>query len=173
MSISSNLPSPSNITLRPVSPDDKDFLLAIYASTRAAEMELVPWTSEQQQAFVLSQFDAQLEHYAKTYPMANHDIVVSNGRSVGRLYVARLEQEIRIVDICLLPAERNGGVGTYLIKQLLDEAQQQQKIIRIYVEEFNPSMRLFERLGFSRREQHGFHTLVEWRAAYESKGIGD
>ena len=124
-------------------------------------MALVPWTIEQQQAFVRSQFAAQQDHYAKTYPAASHDIIVSDDRPVGRLYVGRLDQEIRIVDITLLPAERNAGIGSYLIKQLLDEAKDSGKVTRIYVEEFNPSLRLFERLGFSPSEQHGIHLLMQ------------
>jgi RimJ/RimL family protein N-acetyltransferase len=170
--VSQSLP-PLNITLRPVALDDHDFLVQVYGSTRAAEMDLVPWTSEQRQAFVLSQFNAQQEHYGKTYPTANHDIILSNGRRVGRLYVARLDQEIRIVDICLLPEERNSGIGSYLIKQLLFESRHKQKITRIYVEEFNPSMRLFERLGFTPRQQQGIHSLMEWRPDEQTKGIGD
>src|SRR6185436_17883149 len=152
----------SRITLRPVGADDYDFLVEVYGSTRAEELALVPWTTEEQQAFVRSQFAAQQDHYAKKYPTASHDIIVSENRPVGRLYVARLDHEIRIVDLTLLPAERNAGIGTYLIKQLLDEANRSGKVTRIYVEEFNPSLRLFERLGFSPSEQHGIHLLLQW-----------
>lgn len=152
----------SNITLRPVGPDDHDFLVEVYGSTRAEELALVPWTSEQRDLFIRSQFAAQQEHYLKTYPGASHDIIMSNGRPVGRLYVARLAQEIRIIDITLLPAERNVGIGSYLIKQLLDDANLTGKVTRIYVEEFNPSLRLFQRLGFSPSEQHGIHVLLQW-----------
>lgn len=160
--MSSQSPAPANITLRPAATNDYDFLVEIYAGTRAEEMALVPWTTEQQQAFVRSQFAAQQEHYAKKYPTASHDIIESDNRPVGRLYVARLDHEIRIVDITLLPAERNGGIGSYLIKQLLDEASRAEKITRIYVEEFNPSLRLFERLGFVPSEQHGIHLLMQF-----------
>ena len=159
--MSSQSPAPANVTLRPVASDDHDFLVEVYGSTRAAEMALVPWTTEQQLAFVRMQLAAQQAHYAKTYPTASHDIIMSDDRPVGRLYVARLDQEIRIVDITLLPAERNAGIGSYLIKQLLDEANGSGKITRIYVEEFNPSLRLFERLGFSPSEQHGIHLLLQ------------
>lgn len=159
--MSSQSQAPANITLRPVSSDDYDFLVEVYGSTRAEELALVPWTTEQQLAFVRSQLAAQQDHYAKKYPTASHDIIVSDGRPVGRLYVARLDQEIRIVDITLLPAERNAGIGSYLIRQLLDEANRSGKITRIYVEEFNPSLRLFERLGFSPSEQHGIHLLMQ------------
>lgn len=152
---------PADITLRPVEADDIDFLIEVYASTRADEMALVPWTDEQRQMFVRSQFMASQEHYAKTYPGARHDVILSNGRRVGRLYVARLDQEMRIIDLTLLPAERNSGIGSYLVQQLIDEAKSVGKLLRIYVEEFNPSLQLFERLGFTRREQQGIHVLME------------
>ena len=159
--MSSQSPGPASITLRPVGPDDHEFLVEVYGSTRAEELALVPWTTEQQQAFVRSQFAAQQDHYGKKYPTASHDIIMSDDRPVGRLYVARLDQEIRIVDITLLPAERNAGIGSYLLKQLLDEANRSGKITRIYVEEFNPSLRLFGRLGFSPSEQQGMHLLLQ------------
>jgi len=151
----------ANITLRPVSADDYDFLVAVYGSTRAEEMAMVPWTTEQQETFIRLQFAAQQDHYAQKYPTASHDIIVCDDRPVGRLYVARLDQEIRIVDITLLPAERNAGIGSHLLRQLLDEANGSGKMTRIYVEEFNPSLRLFERLGFSPSEQHGIHLLMQ------------
>ena len=149
------------ITLRPVSPEDHEFLVEVYANTRAEEMALLPWTNEQREAFVRWQFAAQQEHYAKHYPAANHDIIMIDGRKIGRLYVARLDQEIRIVDITLLPIERNNGIGSYLITQLLDEADRSRKITRIYVEEFNPSLSLFTRLGFSPSKQDGIHLLMQ------------
>ena len=161
---------PANITLRPVGPDDYDFLVEVYGSTRAEELALTPWTTEQQQAFVRSQFAAQQDYYAEKYPTASHDIILSDNRPVGRLYVVRLDQEIRIIDITLLPGERNAGIGSFLIKQLLDEANRSQKMTRIFVEEFNPSLRLFERLGFSPSEQHGIHLLMQYSGI---KNAGD
>lgn len=166
----SQSPGLSNITLRPVGPDDQEFLIEVYWSTRAGEMALVPWPKEQQQAFVRMQFAAQQDHYAKTYPGGRHDIIVADGRQVGRLYVGRLDQEIRIVDITVLPNERNNGIGSYLIRQLMDEAKRTGRVVRIYVEEFNPSLRLFERLGFSRGGQHEFYLLMEWSPGSTTDG---
>jgi RimJ/RimL family protein N-acetyltransferase len=162
--MSSQSPGPPNITLRPVGPGDHDFLLEVYRSTRAEELALVPWTSEQQQVFIKHQFAAQQDHYTNTYPAASHDIILFNGRPVGRLYVARLDQEVRIIDITLLPGERNAGIGSYLIRQMLDEAERTERAVRIWIEEFNPSLRLFERLGFTPSEQQGIHLLMKWNA---------
>lgn len=152
----------SNITLRPVVLGDQDFLIEVYASTRTEELAIVPWTDEQRDQFIRSQFNAQQSHYAQKYPTGTHDVILSDGKRVGRIYVARLDQEIRIIDITLIPTERNGGIGSYLIKQLLEEAKRNNKITRIYVEEFNPSLSLFKRFGFNMSEQHGFHLLMEW-----------
>jgi GNAT superfamily N-acetyltransferase len=160
-----NTQTPSAVTLRAVGPADEAFLLDVYAGTRADELALVPWTDEQRQAFVRMQFAAQQEHYQEKYPEANHDIILLAGRPVGRLYVAREEHEIRIVDIALLPPERNAGVGSYLIRELLDEATRAGKPLRVYVESFNPSLPLFERLGFYRAEQNGMHILMQWDPA--------
>ena len=162
----------SRITLRPVVPGDYDFLVQIYGSTRADEMAMVPWTDEQREAFVRSQFNAQQDHYGRKYPTASHDVILSNGRQVGHLYVARLEKEIRIVDLTLLPTERNYGMGSYLLKQLLEEAQRENKVTRIYVEEFNPSLSLFKRLGFNATEQEGFHVLMEHTPATTTDSVG-
>ena len=151
----------SAITLRPVVAEDEPLLLELYASTRAAEMAMVPWTREQQEAFVRMQFEAQRAHYKKIHPDANHDIIMSNGRPVGRLYVARTTDRIEIMDITVLPQERNAGIGSSLIKALMDEAESSRPL-RIYVENFNPSLRLFERLGFKAAEEDGFMLLMEW-----------
>ena len=151
------------IELRTAKADDEHLLLQIYASTRSEEMAMVPWTSDQQQAFVSMQFKAQQEHYHQKYPTASHDIIVVNRRDVGRLYVARLEDQIRIVDITLLPECRSEGVGKQILTRLMNEAADTRLPLRIYVESFNRSLKLFERLGFSRVSEDGMHLLMEWR----------
>ncbi len=149
------------VKLRPVSAVDESLLLELYASTRAEEMALVPWTSEQREAFIRMQFAAQQEHYRKLQPDADHDIIMLKDRPVGRLYVARTKESIEIMDITLLPQERNSGTGSSLIKALMDEATRLRPL-RIYVERFNTSLRLFERLGFRPIAEHGVHLLMEW-----------
>src|SRR5581483_1581951 len=56
------------VSFRDVGPEDVPLLFALYASTREAEMALVPWTAEQKRAFVEMQFAAQQQGYANSYP---------------------------------------------------------------------------------------------------------
>ncbi|HTE20911.1 MAG TPA: GNAT family N-acetyltransferase, partial [Armatimonadota bacterium] len=76
-------------------------------------------------------------------------------------YVARWAEEIRIVDIALLPEHRGGGVGTMLIRRLFDEGDASGRKVSIHVEIFNPARRLYERLGFVQAAERGVYLLME------------
>ncbi|MGZ4900819.1 MAG: N-acetyltransferase family protein [Candidatus Angelobacter sp.] len=151
------------ITLRPASAADDDFILACYASTRAQEMAQVPWNAEQKEAFVRMQYVAQKQHYAAESPKASHDIIYVDGTPVGRIYLERREDALHSLDITVLPHHRNQGTGSMLLSRLLDEAGRVGKPATIYVESFNPSLRFFERLGFRKDHEKGFHLLMKWQ----------
>jgi ribosomal protein S18 acetylase RimI-like enzyme len=108
------------------------------------------------------QWTAQKQHYAAEHPQAVHDIILMDGIPVGRLYLDRQAETLHILDVTVLPEHRNAGAGTFLLRQILDKARQAGKAVTIYVESFNPSLRLFERLGFVRAQEKGIHYLMKW-----------
>jgi ribosomal protein S18 acetylase RimI-like enzyme len=150
------------ITLRPVTEADHDFLLSAYASTRAAELAMVPWSAEQKDAFVKGQFAAQAQHYAAEYPAASHEIICRDGAATGRLYLDRRAQELHILDVTVLPQFRKAGIGSFVLRQILEEAGRSNLPVTIYVESFNPSFDLFRKLGFQLSSQDGFQCLLRW-----------
>src|SRR6187549_1094935 len=93
----------SPVTLRSVTDDDRAFLCAVYRSTRETELAMVPWDEPAKAAFVAQQFDAQDRFWAEQRPDAVRDVVLVDGVPAGRLYVDRTADEIRVVDITLLP----------------------------------------------------------------------
>lgn len=153
---------PGQVTLRPVEPADDTFLLSVYASTRTDELKQVPWSAEQKEAFVRMQFAAQKQHYAAEHPEARHDIILLDGTPAGRLYLERKADEFHIMDVTVLPQYRNQGAGGVVVRRLLDEAGPLGKPVTIFVETFNPSLRFFEKLGFQREREKGFHFLMKW-----------
>jgi ribosomal protein S18 acetylase RimI-like enzyme len=153
-----------NVALRPIAPGDQAFLSRVYAGTRTDELALVDWDEGQKAAFLAMQFAAQHRYYQEHYADADFAVILAGFRPVGRLYVARWPDEIRIVDIALLPEHRNAGIGTSLLKQLQAEAAQAGKPLRIHVERFNPALRLYERLGFRQIDDRGVYWLMEWSA---------
>ena len=152
------------ISFRPALDDDHDpgFLLRVYASTRDGELAPVPWTGEQKQAFLVQQFEAQTVHYRANYPGATFLVIKVDERDAGRLYVWRAEQDIRVMDISLLPEARGRGVGTKILRDLIAEAGASGRTLSIHVEQFNPAMSLYQRLGFRVvREVGAYNFLVK------------
>ena len=156
------------ITLRPIEPDDEEFLYRVYAGTREAELAQVAWDAAQKEAFLRMQFTAQHQYYQEHYAGAAFQVILADGRPAGRLYVARWPDEIRIVDIALLPEYRNAGIGTALLRDLLAEGARAGKPVSIHVERFNPALRLYERLGFTSITDKGVYLLLEWAPAARS-----
>ena len=138
------------------------FLQQVYSSTRTAELDLVNWTPVQKQAFLEMQFRAQHQHYQAHFAGAEFQIVLCNHQPIGRFYVCRSSNEIRILDIALLPEQRRRGIGSLLLKSVLTEAKDTGKPVRIYVERFNPALSLYERLGFSKIGDTGVYFQMEW-----------
>ncbi|MEP6819609.1 MAG: N-acetyltransferase [bacterium] len=152
-----------NITLRDADQNDAGFLFAVYASTRAEEMALVPWSEEQREGFLRMQFDAQNSYYHEQFPDAEYKAILAEGEPVGRLYVARDAEVIHILDIAVLPESRRQGVGSTLIQELITEAETQGKAVQVYVESPG-ALNLFERFGFTKVAEEGFNLLLKWRA---------
>lgn len=152
------------ITLRPIADDDQPFLCRLYATTRADEMAVVDWTEAQKTEFLTMQFTAQHKFYLDQFRQASFDVLMLGQEPIGRLYVDRRPDEIRIIDIALLPAYRNRGIGSHFMKQLLAEAGERGVPVRIHVEHYNPAMRLYERLGFRQIDEDGVYHLMEWSA---------
>ena len=147
--------------MRPVTTADRGFLLALYGSTREQELAQVPWDDATKQAFIEHQFSAQDAHYRANYPGATLDVIEVDDERAGRLYVYRGEHDIRIMDIALAPPFRGRGIGTILLRQLMDEADATGRTLSIHVEMNNPARSLYERLGFLLAEDRGVYLLLE------------
>ena len=151
------------IRLRSIRPEDEPFLQRVYASTREEELKQVDWDAQQKEAFLRMQFEAQHTHYMKYYPDATFDLILDDDKPIGRLYVDRRPDEIRIIDIALLPEFQRSGTGGGLLETLFEEARKAGLPVSIHVEKFNPTLYWYERLGFRQVEDKGVYLLMEWR----------
>jgi len=151
------------ITFRPIHEDDREFLARLYASTREEELSVAPWPEKQKAVFLRQQFEAQNTFYMEQFAEAEFSIVLLDGEPAGRVYIDRREDEIRLIDIALLPEHRGQGIGGRLMADLLDEGREAGLPVRIHVERFNPALRLYQRLGFQHVEDQGPYYLMEWQ----------
>jgi GNAT superfamily N-acetyltransferase len=153
-----------NLTLRPVTKEDDPFLLGVYASTRAEELDQAQWQVGQREAFVRWQFDLQRREYDARFPDARYELILIDNQPAGRIWVGEDDEQIRLLDIALLAQFQRRGAGTVLLKRLMTEATQAGKMLRHMVFVLNnDAHRFYERLGFVVIEDLGAYKHMEFK----------
>jgi GNAT superfamily N-acetyltransferase len=158
------LPGGGSFSLRPVTTSDEGFLLKVYASTREAELAQFAWAEGQKELFLSWQFGLQRQEYETRFPDARYNTIVVDAQPAGRIWVGSDDKQIRLLDIALLPEFQNRGVGTLLLRGLMQEATCAGKPLRHMVFVLNnEAHRFYERLGFAIIEDLGAYKHMEWR----------
>ena len=153
----------ASISFRPMTDDDLPFIRRLFDTTRETEMAMVPWNDQEKEDFLAQQFHAQHTYYKDTFPDTKFDLILEDGEPIGRLYLDWRDEELRIIDISLMPEYRGKGIGGTIMQDLLDQAAAKGKAVGIHVEMNNPAMHLYERLGFKKLEEQGLYYLMEWK----------
>lgn len=150
------------VTFRPINAADTLFLQRLYGTTRDDELQQSDWADDQKQAFVEQQFHAQSVYYQAQFPEAEFHVIEHQNQSIGRRSINRAADEIRLIDLAILPEFQGRGIGSRILTDLIEEANQLGKPLRHHVLRFNRALQLYERLGFSVTEDRETHLLMEW-----------
>lgn len=143
---------------------DIAFLDQVYASVRLDELALTDWSEERKLAFLGDQAARQREHYGRHYVGAEFLVIRRGGEPIGRVFLYRHGNDIRLMDIGLLPPWRGRGIGTRLVEALLRLAAAEGCGVTLHVEPDNPARRLYDRFGFRLIENRGVYLFYGWSA---------
>jgi len=127
------------IKLRPARAEDYDFALGLYVET------IKPYTI----AFMVWVDEIENARFDRLWTLPDTRIIMLDERDVGWLDAADTGPEIFLKQIYVVPAHQRRGIGTYVMRLLLEEWQETQKPIVLGVLRNNPARRLYERLGFT------------------------
>jgi ribosomal protein S18 acetylase RimI-like enzyme len=142
----------SDITLRPASRDDYDFLWALLVDTLRPYVEATwGWDEGYQRTRFRDHFDP-----------ARREIVLADGAAVGVISVERREDSIFLSTIGITSAYQGRGIGTRLIQDLLEEAGARGVPVELQVLKVNPARALYERLGFGVAGESETHWQMRW-----------
>jgi ribosomal protein S18 acetylase RimI-like enzyme len=157
------IPSPVGVVnLRPEREEDQEFRFGLFCDSRPTEFALLlsPVAFRQIMRF---QFQAQTMSYRAEFPGARFDIIELAGHPIGRIVVDRPGSRLHIVDQAIVPALRNQGVGTAIMRALMEEARTARVPVRLKAASSNdPSLRLYLRLGFVPVETVPLYVELEW-----------
>lgn len=125
--------------LEPLTEDDGDFRLVVYRATIKSSIdELFGWGDATQEAMVLDQLRS-----------GSHAVIVVDGQRTGVLQVEDTAEAILLSQIEILPQFQGRGIGTSVIRSLIDRSDREGKPLTLHVFRTNDSARrLYERLGF-------------------------
>lgn len=98
--------------------------------------------------------DWQREYFAKEFNTENGKIIVFENQDAGFLWYKVNPFENSLVSIKLLPEFQNKGIGTKIIKELIENSD---KSIILQVLKINPARCLYERLGFMVSNENNTH----------------
>lgn len=149
------------IELRPVQPEDEQFLYKLYYSVREHELAGLGWEEAAKHAFLQMQFNAQQTHYQTHRALADCALICYDGQPIGQLFVDREDDNIHLLDISLLPEYRNRGLGTRFVQDVVTEADAKGQTTTLYVHTENPAIRLYERFDFKIVNTTGLYYFMQ------------
>jgi len=151
------------LVLRPERAEDQKFRFRLFCDSRLPEWYAVGLDAGVREQLMQHQFLAQTMTYRQRFPRARFDIIELGGEPIGRIVVNRPGTMVHIVDHAIVPHLRNRGIGTTIMRHLMQEAQDAQLPVRLKVASSNdPSMKLYLRLGFVPIETIPAYIEMQW-----------
>lgn len=151
-----------SIEMRPAEAGDMTFMQQLYSSTRSADVRMGGCDLATETLLQALQFKAQQTWFQTQFPHADLAVILERDRPVGRLYVDYGPDELRILDICLLPECRNRGIGLGLLRSLQAQGERLRLPVRLNVMLGSPAQRLLQRCGFELLGVDGIYSVMEW-----------
>jgi ribosomal protein S18 acetylase RimI-like enzyme len=127
------------IVRRPATDRDVDYIYALREAAYRERVEALfgPWLEPQQREFL-----------ANDMAETAYQIVVDDDVDVGSIAVAHHADHDFLDDIMIAPEHRDRGIGTQVMRMLMDEARTRGVPLRLSVLDGNRVRVLYERLGF-------------------------
>jgi ribosomal protein S18 acetylase RimI-like enzyme len=144
--------STARYELRAATEGDRDWLydLKVDAYRQVVERQFGSWDHR---------FQRQM--FEEAWKPTQSRIIAMDGTDVGLLVVDDRDSEVWLVEIQVSPAARNRGLGSHIIRDLVERARTEGKPLLLQVLHANHRAKsLYVRLGFSRVGQTGTHYVM-------------
>jgi GNAT superfamily N-acetyltransferase len=102
--------------------------------------------------YIVSMFgwdeDVQRGFHDKAWQEQKPDVITYDGKLIGTIATIEIEDCIEIGQFFILPEYQRKGIGTHLLKNILDKADQSGKNVTLKFLKNNPVKSLYVRNGF-------------------------
>jgi GNAT superfamily N-acetyltransferase len=90
----------------------------------------------------------QRQFHAKDWEESRPEIIQYEGNPIGTILVVENDKYIKIREFFILPKYQNRGIGSYILKKVLDKADRTGCVTRLTLMKNNPVQSLYRRHGF-------------------------
>ncbi len=129
-------------TLLPVTVDDLSWLFELHKAALKVYIEPI-WGWDEAW---------QRDYFYGTFNLEDSYLIALTGKPIGRLTVTEESEHIFLAYIALLTAYQNRGIGSEVIRRVMEKARSKGKPLVLTVLRSNPVKALYERLGFTTTE---------------------
>jgi ribosomal protein S18 acetylase RimI-like enzyme len=130
--------TPMTIDLRPACLDDYDFALKLYVEAiRPLAGAWIEWVDEVQEA-----------QFASLWRPANTRIIALDGQDIGWVEFRQTGDEVFLKQLYISPRHQRRGIGSQVMRLLLEEQRGAAKSMALFVLKNNPALRFYRRHGF-------------------------
>jgi len=159
--------APPEYRLRIASEHDEPLLFELFCTARAPDFSACEPALGQQ--LLQMQYRAQRNTYQAQFPLASRYVIEDDLEvPIGSLLYEDTPEAVRLIDIAILPAFRNRGIGTSIIEKLQQAALKKDVPVCLSVFRLNPARVLYLRLGFTETDGNELYQSMQWK--YQSTG---
>jgi GNAT superfamily N-acetyltransferase len=138
-----------NIALRTACNDDVAFARNLYFETMRKIIErLYGWDQRREE-----------KSFDRFFKLDEVRIIIADGQDVGWIQEQVSERSINLGSFYIAPRMQGRGIGTQVLRMLLDRAASESKAITLAVVKINPARQFYEKHGFrtTHEDEHKFY----------------
>lgn len=147
-----NRTTPVSVKLRRATPEDGEFAYRVKKTTLGDYVRQVwGWDEDEQRRLHQRRFASQ-----------DFRVIVVAGADAGVLALSHEADCLRVNQLLLLPEYQDKGVGTAIMRQVLDDATRSRQPVRLQVFKVNHrAVEFYRRLGFRDAGMDEIHVQME------------
>lgn len=155
------LPSLSDFEVHQLVETDNEFEVQLLASL-SANIALYDSNTDIAASLVETQYKAQMFSYSANFPGSQRWLIYRRQEKTGRLWIWLSKDALHLLDIIILPGSQNKGLGTQIIRALINYSKSTQRVFKLSVEVRNTGAQsLYSRLGLQITNKNDTHLEME------------
>jgi GNAT superfamily N-acetyltransferase len=142
-----------NVQLREACIEDFEFARALYFETMRWVIErLFGWDQAREE-----------DNFEQFFKLDEVRVIQSDGRDAGWFQERLTAEAIYLGSLYIAPAMQRRGIGTQILRGVLERAASQSKAVTLAVVKINPALHFYEKHGFriTGEDRHKFYLRAE------------